>query len=170
MDEMMKIGSAIAGRVWRFLRTGRLKFHLACLAAGVVVFALQWDFSARWRYAIRNDLEVKNYTPIGLAVLLQELNSGQATVVDLRDAPAFALGHLEDALSCPHGAEPLETVDPWGNLDEWRGIILYDVSRGNTAYADKVAGILRQDGFRNVMLYEGGWAEWKACGLPVWKP
>lgn len=136
----------------------------------MVVFATQWDFHSRWRYLYRGVEEQKNYTAIGLAVLLQELRSGQALVVDLRDDTAYALGHLAGALSCPHDAEVLETVDPRGDLDEWRGIILYDVSRGNTAYANKVAGELWQDGFRNVMFYEGGWAEWKACGLPAWEP
>ncbi|MCG8562453.1 MAG: metalloregulator ArsR/SmtB family transcription factor [Hyphomicrobiales bacterium] len=95
------------------------------------------------------------------ADLMQRMDDGLVTVLDVRPEDEYALGHVAGAISVPLDKlkRRLKT------LDRKREIVAY--CRG--AYcvlAFEAVALLRANGFR-VRRLEDGFPEWKAAGLPV---
>ena len=95
------------------------------------------------------------------ADLMQRMDDGLVTVLDVRPEDEYALGHVAGAISVPLDKlkRRLKT------LDRKREIVAY--CRG--AYcvlAFEAVALLRANGFR-VHRLEDGFPEWKAAGLPV---
>lgn len=95
------------------------------------------------------------------ADLMQRMDDGLVTVLDVRPEDEYALGHVAGAISVPLDKlkRRLKT------LDRKREIVAY--CRG--AYcvlAFEAVALLRANGFK-VRRLEDGFPEWKAAGLPV---
>ena len=89
------------------------------------------------------------------------MNQG-ATLLDLRDAAAYAAGHIRGARNVP--AERLaDGVDSLKRLKE-RPVIVY-CERGVTAAA--ALRTLTTQGFTRVVNLRGGLSSWRAENLPV---
>jgi len=99
---------------------------------------------------------------IDLGELVQMLSPGQPSgrarplLVDLRDAGAFARGHLPGAVSAAGWEANLASVMPFGKE---ASVILYGRSRQDGEAVDALRVALRL-GYRNVRLYAGGYREW----------
>lgn len=107
-------------------------------------------------FADRDDLE-----PVSREMLLDRMRKGEVTVLDVRPADEFALGHLAGALNVP-----LETLEQrLGELDPAQEIVAYCRGAYCVLSFEAVAA-LRQRGF-NVRRLEDGFPEWRAGGLPV---
>jgi len=108
---------------------------------------------------------IENLSPDQVAA---ELQSGTATLIDLREANERAKGRIAAAYHVPRGmlefyADPSspyhrEEFDPDGRL------ILVCASGGRSALA---AETLQQMGYRRVAHLDGGLNAWVAQGLPV---
>lgn len=93
--------------------------------------------------------------------VLQQLESGEVVVVDVRPPLEFEHGHLPGALSVPLEDLPQRL----GNLPKDKELVVY--CRGAYClWADDALAILRQKGF-NVRRLEGGWEEWWDEERPV---
>lgn len=109
--------------------------------------------------------ELENLTPDQVQA---EIDSGDVTVVDVREAKELASGRLPGATHVPRGM--LEFVaDPASphhkpELDPGRRLILYCASSGRSALA---AQSLRELGYARVAHLEGGFKAWQAAGKPV---
>ncbi len=99
--------------------------------------------------------------PVSRSELRKRYKEGLVTVLDVRPADEFALGHLPDAINIPLG----ELKRRLSELPRGREIVAY--CRG--AYcvmAFEAVALLRSSGFKSRRLEEG-LPEWRAAGLPV---
>ena len=110
---------------------------------------------------------IENLSPDQVAA---ELESGSATVIDIREADERAKGRLATAHHAPRGmlefyADP-SSPNHREEFDPERRIILVCASGGRSALA---AQTLQQMGYSNVAHLDGGLNAWIAQGLPVEK-
>lgn len=99
--------------------------------------------------------------PVSREDLLQRSRDGVVTVLDVRPADEFAMGHLPGAVNIPLGE--LETR--LSELDAGQEIVAY--CRGTYCVLSfEAVAALRARGF-NVRRLEEGFPEWKAAGLGI---
>jgi rhodanese-related sulfurtransferase/DNA-binding transcriptional ArsR family regulator len=93
--------------------------------------------------------------------LLARLRAGDVTVLDVRPADEFELGHLPGAVSVP-----LPDLERWlADVDPRREVVAY--CRGAYCVLSyEAVALLRARGFSAWRL-EDGLPEWRAAGLPV---
>ncbi|TWI63084.1 rhodanese-related sulfurtransferase [Pseudoduganella lurida] len=103
----------------------------------------------------------KKASPQAVTLLI---NRGKATIVDVRDAAAFAEGHLPDAKNIPAS----ELDNRKGELDKFKNRTAIVVcQKGARAFG--AAKKLEAAGFADVVVLEGGIEAWKTQGLPITK-
>lgn len=85
-----------------------------------------------------------------------------AVVVDVREYPEYAAGHVEGARLAPLGS--LERVVESWSRDE--ALVLVCKAGGR---AEKARQQLAAKGFSNLMVFDGGMDRWRAAGLAVVK-
>ena len=107
-------------------------------------------------FADRDKLE-----PVSREELLQRVRAGDVTVLDVRPADEFALGHLPGAVNIPLR----ELEKRLGELDRSREIVAYCRSHYCVLSYEAVAA-LRVRGFKARRLTEG-FPEWRAEGFSV---
>ena len=101
---------------------------------------------------------------IQIAGVKRLYDAGAALIVDARDREEFEMGHIAGALSLPYGeATPdrVEGVDPGG-----RPIITY-CDPDCEVSMELAWEFVVQAGHRKVLVFVGGFPEWKAAGYPV---
>ena len=144
------------------------KFILYTLADDAVLDLI----SALRRVAERNVAEVEqvirsyfndrdSMEPVSREELLEKSRAGVVTVLDVRPADEFALGHLPGAVNIP--LRELEAR--LAQLDRGQEIVAY--CRGPYCVLSyEAVATLRARGFK-VRRLEDGLPEWRAAGLPV---
>lgn len=99
--------------------------------------------------------------PVSRAELLERSRRGLVTVLDVRPADEFALGHLPGAVNIPLDELTARLAD----IDPAREIVAY--CRGPyCVLAHEAVALLRARGLKGRRL-EDGFPEWRAAGLPV---
>jgi len=103
---------------------------------------------------------------IGLATAKRFFDAGGALIVDAREAPEFAAGRIPGALNLPFDdvvAKPalLEPVKRAG-----RPILVY-CDGASCELSRSLAYNMLAEGIRKVLVYTGGFDEWRAAGYPV---
>lgn len=101
---------------------------------------------------------IPQLTPLEVA---QRVRDGAATVVDVRNADEWAHGHIRGALHAPLGRLQEHVAKLPGDGQQ---LVLHCESGGRSAIA---ASVLLALGVPNVANLEGGFAAWRAAGLPV---
>lgn len=99
--------------------------------------------------------------PVSREELIERMRDGLVTVVDVRPADEFALGHVPGAVNVPLG----ELEERIGELDPAREVVAYCRGPWCVLSFEAVAA-LRGRGYR-VRRLEDGLPEWKAAGLPM---
>jgi rhodanese-related sulfurtransferase len=99
--------------------------------------------------------------PVSRTELLQRTRDGLVTVLDVRPADEFAIGHLPDAINIPLS----ELEARLAELDPDHEIVAYCRGPWCVLSFGAVAA-LRACGFK-VRRLEDGLPEWRAAGLPV---
>ena len=94
----------------------------------------------------------------------QMMNREDALVIDVRDADAYAKGHILGAKSIPLADLGRRAADLQKN--KAKAVI---VSCQNGDRSASAAATLRQNGFTRVHPLNGGFAAWQQAGLPVEK-
>ncbi len=79
--------------------------------------------------------------------------------IDARLARDFKIGHLEGAISVPIDANDLEYQSVTSKITNDACIIVYCQS-ARCKFAERVAVKLVSDGFSDISIFKGGWAEW----------
>lgn len=99
--------------------------------------------------------------PVSRLELRKRLHTGTVTVLDVRPADEFALGHLPNAINIP--LKGLEAQ--LSKLDPSQEIVAY--CRGPYCVLSyEAVAALRMRGFK-VRRLEDGFPEWRAAGLPI---
>ena len=112
---------------------------------------------------------VESTEPLPVPVSLTDVRelSANAVVVDARISELYADGHLPSAVSLP-----LDEVDrhlsAFKAMYPGRSLILYCSGYGCPDSYD-LGLILIDNGYHDVMVYEGGFPEWRDAGLPIEK-
>ncbi len=107
-------------------------------------------------FRARDDLE-----PVSREILLERLQDGGTTLLDVRPEDEYALGHVPGALNIPLA----ELERRLAELPPDHLIVAY--CRGPYCVMSfEAVAALRARGF-NVRRLEDGYPEWKAAGLPV---
>jgi rhodanese-related sulfurtransferase len=99
--------------------------------------------------------------PVTRKELAERMRDGLVTVIDVRPADEFAMGHVSGALNVPLG----ELESRLADFDREREIVAYCRGAYCVMSFEAVAA-LRARGFK-VRRLEDGLPEWKAAGLPV---
>ena len=114
------------------------------------------------------DAESTDLFPVPVSLAEMQAVMQQAVLVDARIEELYADGHLPNALSLPlaeigNRFELFKTKFPPN-----RSIIIYCSGYGCSDSFD-LGLLLTKDGYHDVMVYEGGFPEWRDAGLPVVK-
>lgn len=96
--------------------------------------------------------------------LLDRLASGDVTLLDVRSAEEFALGHLPGALNIPAG----ELEQRLAELPPGQEVVAY--CRGPYCVLSTTAAALLEDKGFHVRRLAAGFPDWKAAGLQVETP
>jgi rhodanese-related sulfurtransferase len=94
----------------------------------------------------------------------QLINREDALVIDVRDADAYAKGHILGAKSVPLA----DLARRAGDLEKHKSKAVI-VSCQNGDRSSAAAATLRERGFSRVHPLSGGFAAWQQAGLPVEK-
>ncbi len=92
--------------------------------------------------------------------LSRRIAAGEVSVIDVRSATEWADGHLPAAVHIPLGY----LADRLQSLPAGKQVVVQCQSGGRSAIA---ASLLERLGVKNVVNLEGGYAAWRAAGLPV---
>jgi rhodanese-related sulfurtransferase len=103
--------------------------------------------------------QIKEISPNDAA---RELESGTATLIDVRSDADWQTGHVRDAKHVDRGEIELEIEEEIPDLDQ--RIICYC---GGGSRSALVAESLQKMGYRNVRSMKGGFRAWQAAGLPI---
>lgn len=105
----------------------------------------------------------KRANPADVTLLI---NRSKATIVDVREAKDFSLGHLPDAKNIPFA----EFDQRIGELDKFKSKTMVVVCQTGGMRASTAASKLTKAGFTDVVTLDGGIAAWKKANLPLAKP
>ena len=106
------------------------------------------------------------FYPVPVALEDVKEMTGRVILVDARSQEIYNDGHLPGAVSLPLGE--LDQLLPTF-MDKYptaSSLILYCSGYGCTDSFD-MALVLLEKGYRDVMLFEGGYPRWRDAGLPV---
>lgn len=96
----------------------------------------------------------------------QELHRqlGKTSIIDVREPEEYEAGHLPGAVNIPRGLLEFR-IDAHPILcDRDCTIVMQCQSGGRSALA---TAVMQELGYKNVVNLAGGFAAWKAAGLPV---
>lgn len=97
----------------------------------------------------------------GLVDVLRNYNRADTVLVDARKKQYFDYGSIPNAMS----AFSLGTED-LSRLKTARLVIVYGEDSSSLEARNLTASFIEQ-GYRNITIYNGGWAEWRSCRLPI---
>jgi rhodanese-related sulfurtransferase len=100
-----------------------------------------------------------------LATFRKLYDADAALVVDAREAEEYAAGHIAGAVHLSYNDALAEPEKARRLNHGGRPIVVY-CSSATCHLAKDLAGFLVESGLRRVLVYEGGWADWSAAGLP----
>ena len=91
-------------------------------------------------------------------------DSGKAVFIDARGSSSFNFGHIKGALSLP-----VSLLDPElpKYKDKFKDKVLVTYCSGAGCHlSDKAAYKLFDKGYKNVVIFFGGWSKWMQAGYP----
>jgi rhodanese-related sulfurtransferase len=90
---------------------------------------------------------------------------GGAVVLDARPAELFGEGHVPGSRNLPAARDGFEVPDALRALPREAVFVVY-CEGGDCLSSLALARRLHDEGFRDIRVLTGGWAEWRAGGLP----
>ena len=106
--------------------------------------------------------------PLNVTIdIVEHLRSnGEAIIIDARDEADFNNGRILGSINIPY--EYYEDYEYQLDEVDLEKILIIYCSGGECSLSIDLADYLMQDkGFFNVLIYEGGWPEWKDSGNPI---
>lgn len=106
---------------------------------------------------------------ISLAEAEDLFAAGQAVFVDARSVEEFQAGHIMGALNMPYEETRKAEPEPFAAaLPPGKTPVVY-CSGGDCQTSLALAKIFAEQGVGGTRVFQGGWAEWSAAGLPTEK-
>jgi rhodanese-related sulfurtransferase len=124
-----------------------LNHYILSLALAVVTFLLIQEFF---------DTAFKRFDSISPMLAVQKIDDEKTVVIDVREAPDFSQGHIENAVNAPLSklAEQLPSLQKYQ-----KNLLLITCQTGTRAAA--AAKLLTKSGFENVLILTGGMNAWQ---------
>lgn len=107
---------------------------------------------------------VDSRSELSLQQLLEKRKAASVTVLDARPAIFFGMGHVPGALSLPREDFEAGYARLGDRLKKGGTLVVY-CSSETCEDAELVRDALVKLGHGQVMIFRGGWAEWKSAGL-----
>jgi rhodanese-related sulfurtransferase len=104
--------------------------------------------------------------PLGLMQVKELYDSKEALIVDARDNPSFAAGHISGAISLPLGDVDTGMPAFRAKAETTATIVVY-CNGFNCHDSMDLASRLLGAGYRKVYVFLGGYPEWRDAGYPV---
>lgn len=101
---------------------------------------------------------------IRLAKAVQLFNLG-VLFIDARDKWDFADGHIESAINIPE-YDFENYTDKVSELDKGKTYVLY-CGGDDCDVSQRLSKKMAPFGFKELLVYVGGWDEWQQAGMPV---
>ena len=101
------------------------------------------------------------FIPKVRAETVNRLLGTDAVFIDARLPADYNSGHLDGAISLPVNADDTLWKETLARIPQGRPIITYCQSAG-CKYAEKVSLRLIEEGYSDISIFRGGWAEWTA--------
>ncbi len=104
--------------------------------------------------------------PVGLAQVKELYDKKEAVFVDARESSVYSQGHIRGAKSLPLAG--LDSALP-GFIDKVpyeTSLVIYCSGYGCHDSKD-LGNKLLQKGYRQILIFEGGYPEWKDAGFPI---
>ncbi len=102
-----------------------------------------------------------NFIPKLSLQRVSRLVNTDTVFIDARVARDFATGHLDGAISLPVNTGKERRDRTLAGVSKAAPVVVYCQSSA-CKFAESVAVTLATDGFSNVSIFKGGWAEWEA--------
>lgn len=112
--------------------------------------------------SISSAQEVQGVKPEDLKKLIE--SKADIVIVDNQPKEAYDMGHIPTAINFPH----VRNIKVPVNLPRHKPLILYCACSHEEDSTD-MAEKLREFGFDNIKVLEGGWLRWTELGYPVEK-
>lgn len=124
-----------------------LNHYILSLAFAVVTFLLIQEFF---------DTAFKRFNAISPLLAVPKIDDDNTVVIDVREAPDFILGHIENAINVPLS----KFSEDLGNLQKYKkNLIVLTCQTGTRASA--AAKLLTKSGFESVLVLTGGMNAWQ---------
>jgi rhodanese-related sulfurtransferase len=104
---------------------------------------------------------VANFIPKINERKVHKLLDSETVFIDARLSRDYKAGHIKGAISVPVNTNDVERQKVTADIPKDSRIVMYCQSSG-CKYAEIVAIKLIDDGYSNISIYKGGWAEWVA--------
>ncbi|MRR57257.1 MAG: rhodanese-like domain-containing protein [Deltaproteobacteria bacterium] len=112
---------------------------------------------------------VHTLVPAGLEQVKDLFARNEAVFVDAREASVFSNGHVKGAFSFPVGEFDAKLAEFRGKVAKDAILVIY--CNGFGCHDSKLLGEkLVERGYNQILLFEGGFPEWKDAGLPTEGP
>ncbi|MHC4744522.1 MAG: rhodanese-like domain-containing protein [Planctomycetota bacterium] len=139
-----------------------LGFVVVALVCGALYHSLRDEGYLAYPDAIAaiQEVHLRNFIPkIGIKRVRKLLGS-DTIFLDARYASDYQAGHLKGAINVPVDANEVERQKATVDIAKDTRLVVYCQSAG-CKFAEKVAIRLVRDGFSDVSIFKGGWAEWQ---------
>jgi rhodanese-related sulfurtransferase len=104
--------------------------------------------------------------PAGLAQVQDLFARKEAVFVDAREGSVFSQGHVKGAFSFPVGEFDAKLAEFQGKAPLDTILVIY--CNGFGCHDSKILGEkLMKKGYNQILVFEGGFPEWKDAGLPT---
>jgi rhodanese-related sulfurtransferase len=144
---------------------GRLILAVALVAGGIVYVSREEIGGWRGSTAlIGKQTESNKIDEIDLEGALILLQKAGSVFVDVRSGTSFRSGHIKGAVNIPFEELVSSKNDRFAQLAKSPNVVVYcDGTSCGTAYraAHKLQPLVP-----SVLIYAGGWQQWKSLGLP----
>lgn len=97
---------------------------------------------------------------------VKELLSRGALVIDARNIHAYRAGHIAGSIAFPLGEFDSRIVDFRTRVEKKQALIVY-CNGFDCPDSFDLGLLLSQEGYQRVLVYEGGFPEWRDAGLPI---
>ncbi|WP_339888573.1 rhodanese-like domain-containing protein [uncultured Flavobacterium sp.] len=92
----------------------------------------------------------------------EQMKESTSQIVDVRTSEEFAEGHIQKAVNID--VNSADFITKIATLDKEKPVMVYCRSGGRSA---KAAGILKENGFKQVYDLDGGIIDWNAANKPI---
>ena len=136
-------------------------------AASLPLNPVRLDFGRRWADAAQDKLTRLGLRRVSLEEAGTIVENGDRIVLDARKLEVYQQGHLPTAMPLPVSDFPNAFANVAGLLATFADPILVYCNGSDCDESVELAMKLRDVGYTNLVVFTGGFDEWKAAGRPV---